>query len=193
MKDDETPIGEETIRALKENKPPQDLEQKVVAALKANGLIRTRAIRTIHYFWKSGIAAILLFSLFGAGFMMGERSGQKTATTTGKPVFALFLYEPEKGLPGDANHVREYVRWVRSVRSRGHMASGEKLKEDGRRMEIRNGKLEIESQPAQNRPLVIAGYFLIQAKDYQEALKIASDCPHLKYGGVIEIRQIDAT
>lgn len=35
----------------------------------------------------------------------------------------------------------------------------------------------------------IGGLFLIKAKDYDEAVAIARECPIIKYGAVIEIRQ----
>jgi hypothetical protein len=31
----------------------------------------------------------------------------------------------------------------------------------------------------------------VTAKDYDEACQVAESCPHLRYGGRIEIRQID--
>ena len=38
---------------------------------------------------------------------------------------------------------------------------------------------------------VIGGYFAVRAADYDEAVKICEDCPHLEYAGTIEIREID--
>jgi hypothetical protein len=40
---------------------------------------------------------------------------------------------------------------------------------------------------------VLAGYFIIGAASLEEARSIARDCPHLKYGGSVEIRRIEAT
>jgi len=39
----------------------------------------------------------------------------------------------------------------------------------------------------------LGGYFLIKAQDMNAALAIARTCPHLKYGGSIEIRPIEDT
>ena len=39
---------------------------------------------------------------------------------------------------------------------------------------------------------IVGGYFLIEAVDYDEAVQICRSCPHLKYGGRIELREIDA-
>lgn len=38
---------------------------------------------------------------------------------------------------------------------------------------------------------VIGGYFAIEAADYDEALDLCRDCPHLKYGERIELRRVD--
>jgi hypothetical protein len=37
---------------------------------------------------------------------------------------------------------------------------------------------------------VIGGYFVIQAADYAEAVRLSTECPHLRYGGRIELREI---
>jgi hypothetical protein len=38
---------------------------------------------------------------------------------------------------------------------------------------------------------IIGGYFAIQAEDYDEAVSLAGECPHLDYGGLIELREVD--
>jgi hypothetical protein len=40
---------------------------------------------------------------------------------------------------------------------------------------------------------VIGGLFAIKADDYEKAVEIARECPHLKYGGRIELREIEPT
>jgi hypothetical protein len=37
---------------------------------------------------------------------------------------------------------------------------------------------------------IVGGFFTVVAADYDEACTIAADCPHLKYGGRIEVRMI---
>jgi hypothetical protein len=38
--------------------------------------------------------------------------------------------------------------------------------------------------------MVEGGYYIVKAKDYDEALHLALDCPHVAYGA-IEVRQVD--
>ena len=38
---------------------------------------------------------------------------------------------------------------------------------------------------------VIGGFYTIEAKNYDDAVSIASGCPHVKYSGRIEVREVD--
>ncbi len=40
---------------------------------------------------------------------------------------------------------------------------------------------------------VLGGFFLISAESYDDAIQICRDCPHLRFGGTIELRQIELT
>jgi hypothetical protein len=37
---------------------------------------------------------------------------------------------------------------------------------------------------------LVGGFFIIRAADYDEACSLALSCPHLSYGGGVEVRQI---
>ncbi len=84
--------------------------------------------------------------------------------------------------------VKEYSHWASEMRKKGMMVGGEKLKDEARDLTVTDGRVSvIESLPDDS----IAGYFLIQAQDFRQATAIAQDCPHLRYGGTIEVRQIE--
>jgi hypothetical protein len=38
---------------------------------------------------------------------------------------------------------------------------------------------------------ILGGFYIIEATDYAQALERSQDCPHLGYGGTIEVRQVD--
>jgi hypothetical protein len=40
---------------------------------------------------------------------------------------------------------------------------------------------------------IVSGYFLIDAADYQEAVAIATSCPHAQSRGSIMVREIEPT
>jgi hypothetical protein len=66
----------------------------------------------------------------------------------------------------DIQHViDEYKNWRNRVAAQGKLVGGAK----------------------------IGGYFTIEAADYNEAVEICSDCPHLTYGGRIELREVEPT
>lgn len=39
---------------------------------------------------------------------------------------------------------------------------------------------------------IVAGYWLVEARDYDEVVQLASDCPHLEFGS-LEVRPVEAS
>jgi len=66
-------------------------------------------------------------------------------------------------------------------------ADGKKLTDGDGRVLTRTG---VTDGPYAESKEVMGGFFLIEAKDYDEAVRISSDCPHLDFGS-IEVRQVD--
>ena len=86
----------------------------------------------------------------------------------------------------------EYVAWRHKVEAAGKLVGGEKLSDEGGKLLTgSNGDLRVTDGPYTEAKEVIGGYFAISADDYDDAVATCSDCPHLKYGGRIELRQID--
>ncbi|MGH9766554.1 MAG: YciI family protein [Blastocatellia bacterium] len=112
------------------------------------------------------------------------------------PQYILLLHET----PSDFSNVSaeemqqiigEYVAWRRKIEAEGKFASGEKLKDEGgRHVSMRNGKARVVDGPYAEAKEVMGGYFIINAANYDEAVETSKGCPHLKYGGWIEIREI---
>ena len=85
----------------------------------------------------------------------------------------------------------EYAAWRRELEQRGRFLGDNKLVENGgRRLSLRNGELRVVDGPYAEAKEVMGGYVLFRAADYDEAVKIASGCPHLKYGSRLELREI---
>lgn len=144
---------EELLRALpREGEAPAGLEERVVRALRAEGLLRPRRR------WLPVAAAIAL--VFTAGFFAGR---WKPAPPH---AFVLFLHESAQ-TAADESHIAEYVRWSRN----DFVLGGHKLANDGS-----SG---------------IGGFFIIAADTRERALQLAQTCPHLKYGGTIEVREVE--
>lgn len=112
------------------------------------------------------------------------------------PKFLLFLHE-NQGQFDNRTHdemmriIAEYSAWAEKLRKETRFAGGEKLTEDaGKVLRPKSGKVVVTDGPYAESREVVGGYFAIVAADYDEACAIAEGCPHLKYGGRVEVRQI---
>ncbi len=88
--------------------------------------------------------------------------------------------------------VQRYIAWGKSLRAQKRLAGGHKLADDaGRVVRKTRGKTLFTDGPYAEGKEVLGGYFLVNAKNYDEVAKLTEDCPHLDYGGTIEVRRID--
>ena len=88
--------------------------------------------------------------------------------------------------------ITEYTTWRSAIQAKGQYAGSNKLKDDGGRLiSAKNGDLRVVDGPYAEAKEVLGGYFIIEASDYDAAVEIAKGCPHLKYGGRIEVREVD--
>lgn len=160
---------------------PPMLEARVVAALRADGLIRADSGRSRFI----RIAASLL--IFAAGATLGRLVAPATPTSPGpnsSPArYLLLLAGDETPAADGSSRAAEYGAWARSLGARGIAVSGEELA----------GHAEVVShRPAATFPDVasVGGYFLIEADNDAAAAALARTCPHVKYGGSIVVRRI---
>ena len=185
-----SPDERQAFRGLvREKIPPSSLEGRIVAELKQSGLIRTSGT----YWKRRAVAAAAAVLIFITGAVVGSR--WKSSPTTRSSKFMLVLRTGTEGARPRSNEqimstVREYGKWAGDLRRQGINVDGEKLKPDVRVLRAVDGHTVSETRAATD-PETIGGYFVIEAADYQQALRIAEGCPHLKYGGFIEVRQID--
>ncbi|MDZ4867380.1 MAG: YciI family protein [Alphaproteobacteria bacterium] len=112
------------------------------------------------------------------------------------PNFILFLHE-HQGQFDDRSQdemmriIQEYGAWATKMREAKRFVGGEKLTDDtGKVLRPRTGRIVVTDGPYAESKEIVGGFFTITAKDYDEACEIATDCPHLKYGGRVEVRQI---
>jgi len=113
------------------------------------------------------------------------------------PSYMLLLYEG----PGTAEGlspaefqviIEKYRAWGDGLRQAGRLVSSDKLRDgEGRVLRRTDGKIRVLDGPYAETKEVLGGYYAIRAEDYDEAQRLAEGCPHLDYGGSIEIRQID--
>src|SRR5690348_2872426 len=87
--------------------------------------------------------------------------------------------------------VRRYKAWSEKLAQAGRMAGGNKLEDaTGRVLRGEGGSLRINDGPYAETKDLVAGYFLIKAESWDDAVEWSKDCPHLAFG-TVEIRKID--
>ena len=104
----------------------------------------------------------------------------------------------EHAAPGtmpDPNAVAAMMKYNESLQKAGVLLALDGLHppSTGARVTFTGGKPRVTDGPFIEAKEVIGGYFAIEAADYDEAVRLSSDCPHLKYGGRIELREIQPT
>jgi len=88
--------------------------------------------------------------------------------------------------------VQKYIKWGQSLREAGIMHASNKLTdESGRVMRGQNGHVRVTDGPYSETKEILGGYYIIEAPTYDHAVEHARGCPHLEYGGTIEVRQVD--
>jgi hypothetical protein len=87
---------------------------------------------------------------------------------------------------------QEVLDYVETLRSEGHLISTYALQSTrtASTVRIRNGKLSITDGPFAEAKEHIGGYFLIEAADREEALRIAAGWPSARIGS-IEVRPVE--
>lgn len=168
---------EEQLRNLpREENPPRELEERIAGQL--------RKMRSRPLPWQRSLimAAVVGAAFFGLGFLAGRAPKAPSPAT---PQFALLVRESPETLRG-TNLVEEYSNWAQSEARQGRLVGGEKLADRGRI--VRAGS-NVESNFLRTGEL--GGFFIVKAENIDAATRIAATCPHLKYGGTIEVRKIE--
>lgn len=112
------------------------------------------------------------------------------------PNYMLFLHEDQGQFDGRSHDemmriIKEYGAWATKMREEKRFVGGEKLADEaGKVLRSKQGKIVVTDGPYAESKEVVGGYFAITAKDYAEACEVAKECPHLKYGGRVEVRAI---
>ncbi len=85
----------------------------------------------------------------------------------------------------------ECLAYGARIRSSGHLLGGESLKHSRATttLQLRNGKLSTTDGPFAETKEQLAGFYLIEARDLNDAIQVASKIPPLRLGRV-EVRPI---
>jgi hypothetical protein len=176
MTEDDDPLSARELAALRgPDSPPASVEEATVARLRKLGVIRARRSGFVV---RSLPGLIALAGAFLIGFFA------RPLLPAGKPAdsrheFLLLLYGDPRVRTG-VEHRDEYVAWGRQLASRGELSKQGELSG-----EVETLKGETREGPSGEEPL---GFFILRARDLAEALQLSQGCPHLRYGGRVELR-----
>ena len=88
--------------------------------------------------------------------------------------------------------VEKYIAWGKKLREAGIIQSSDKLTDEpGRVMRRTDGQVRVTDGPYSESKEVLGGYYIIEAASYDNAVEHARSCPHLDYGGTIELREVE--
>ena len=88
--------------------------------------------------------------------------------------------------------IEKYVAWGTKLEEAGKKGAGSKLRDgEGKVLRGNGGKLTVTDGPFSETKEVVGGYWMIDAADYDEAIELARDCPHIEYGASLEIREVE--
>jgi hypothetical protein len=93
----------------------------------------------------------------------------------------------------DANaFMGEYFAFTEDIKKSGHYLGGEALKpvSTATTIRVRNGKMSTTDGPFAETKEQLGGYYLIEARDLNDALQVASRIPSARMGSV-EVRPIE--
>lgn len=110
--------------------------------------------------------------------------------------YLLLIYVSEaaqaKMSPADgAKMHQEYFEFTKSIRGSGHLKGGDALKPatTATSVRVREGKTLVTDGPFAETREQLGGYYLVEAKDLDEATAIAARIPGAKHG-TIEVRPV---
>jgi hypothetical protein len=83
----------------------------------------------------------------------------------------------------------KYMSYIQGLRDKGHYVAGDPLEETGKVLSGERGR-KVTDGPFTESKEAIGGYFLIRAKNLDEAVELSRDCPIFESGGEIEVRPI---
>ena len=104
----------------------------------------------------------------------------------------VFLYR-EAATPSPQEleaRLERVLAWFRDLEQKGHIASkGHPLARTGGGI-VRDSKGTVTDGPYAETKDIVIGFTIVEAKDFDEAARLAAGCPLLDSGGLVEVRPI---
>jgi hypothetical protein len=83
----------------------------------------------------------------------------------------------------------KWFAWIEKLSKTNQYVSGEPLLPGGKLVSGPGGKTVTDGPYTEGKE-VVGGYFIINAKDLNEAVSISKDCPDFEHGCSVQVRQV---
>jgi hypothetical protein len=110
--------------------------------------------------------------------------------------YLCLIYENEKQWeslpPAESEAIMgEYFAFTEGIRSNGKLVAGEALQptQTATTVRVRNGKISTTDGPFVETKEQLGGFYLIDAKDLNDAIQVAAKIPSARFGSV-EVRPV---
>jgi hypothetical protein len=115
--------------------------------------------------------------------------------------YAILIYDENTASPSSEPPPPEiiqavmddYFNYSKMLRDRGHFQAGDALQPNPTATTIRadqSGGFTTTDGPFAETKEGLGGFYIVEARDLDEALELGKACPGLKYGATIEVRPV---
>ena len=84
--------------------------------------------------------------------------------------------------------MEKWFKWVKKLEEAKKYVSGEALLPGGKT--IKGSKKTVTDGPFTEGKEIVAGYFVVNAKNLDEAVEMAKECPDYELSGSVEVREV---
>ena len=105
-----------------------------------------------------------------------------------------FMFIFHGGMPSDASpeqmqaNMGKWFAWIEKLSKDGKYVSGEPLLPGGKKIQGKNKS--VTDGPYTEGKELVGGFFIVNAADMNEAVKLCDDYPDYEIGGSIQVRQV---
>jgi len=110
--------------------------------------------------------------------------------------YLCLIYEEEKTVAGMSatesdQFMKDYFAFTDAIKQSGHHLAGEALQpvQTATTVRVRNGKLSTTDGPFAETKEQLGGFYMIEARDLNDAIQVASRVPSARIG-TVEVRPI---
>jgi hypothetical protein len=178
---------------------PTALEDRIVRSVAADGVAVAGRVPVVpatgRPWWRSGVAAAVLVGVLSAtvGFGAGRLTSGPRSVTPPVSVGAdstlhsyMLLLEEPVWPPAQPLARNGYGAWTRAIAAESRFVDAEKFTEEP--------GFRVNTSGAVTRPrpadVNYSGWYIVRARNYDEAIDWARRGPHLSYGSVL-VREIE--